>query len=185
MAGNGADRSKVPRRAKAADFKPRPVTASYLRNAAMHYLSGRTASVSMLRQTLTRRAKRRLAVNALESGTQELIERAIAELAGLGMINDKRFAENRAASLQRKGLSKKRIGLGLKLKGIDAATAASVLSGDVDDLTQARVFAERKKLGPWRRGGADPDRRTKDLQALMRAGFSYSIAVKALAGVGR
>lgn len=148
----------------------------------MHYLSGRAASVSMLRQTLSRRAKRRLAVKTLEAGTQELIERAIAELASLGMIDDKRFAENRAASLQRKGLSKKRIGLGLKLKGIDAATAALAMSDDLDDLAQARVFAERKKLGPWRRGGADPDRRTKDLQALMRAGFSYSIAVKALAG---
>ena len=84
--------------------KPRPVTASYLRNSAMHYLSQRAASVAMLRQTLERRAKRRLAVKMLEPETRALIETAITDLQALGLVNDARFAENRAASLARKGL---------------------------------------------------------------------------------
>ena len=164
-----------------SEARPRPVTASYLRNAAMHYLSGRAASTSMLRQTLTRRAKRRLDLRTLDEPTAALIDKAIADLVALGMIDDTRFAENRAASLQRKGLSIKRIGLGLKLKGIDTRTAARAMAPDLDDLAQARLFAERKKLGPWRRGGPDESKRQKELQALMRAGFSYAIAKKALA----
>ena len=142
------------------------MTASYLRNAAMHYLSGRAASTSMLRQTLTRRAKRRLDVRTLDEPTAALIDKAIADLVALGMIDDTRFAENRAASLQRKGLSIKRIGLGLKLKGIDTRTAARAMAPDLDDLAQARLFAERKKLGPWRGGGPDETKRQKELQAL-------------------
>lgn len=172
--------SKERRPSRRPAAKPKPVTASYLRNSAMHYLSGRAASTAMLHETLTRRAKRRLDVKALDEATRELVDKVVADLVGLGLIDDARFAENRAASLQRKGLSIKRIGLGLKLKGIDQATTARALSPDLDDLSQARLFAERKKLGPWRRGGTDPAKRQKELQALMRAGFSYSIAARAL-----
>jgi regulatory protein len=146
----------------------------------MHYLSARAASVAMLRQTLERRAKRRLAVKILEPETKTLIEAAIAELITLGLINDARFAENRAASLARKGFSKRRIGLGLKIKGIGAETIEAAIAPDVDDLTQARLFVERKRLGQFRRGGAAPETRDKDLRALARAGFGYAIAAKAL-----
>lgn len=135
----------------------------------------------MLRQTLTRRAKRRLAIKSLDEAARDLIEKTIADLVGLGLINDGRFAENRAAALQRKGLSIKRIGIGLKQKGIDQVTATRAIAPGLDDLSQARLFAERKKFGPWRRGGVDPSKRPKELQALMRAGFSYAIAMKALA----
>jgi regulatory protein len=146
----------------------------------MHYLSARAASVAMLRQTLERRSKRRLAVRALEPETKALIESAISELLALGLVNDDTFAENRAASLARKGFSKRRIGLGLKLKGIAAETIETAIASDIDDLTQARVFVERKRLGHYRRGGAQPETRDKDLRALARAGFGYATASKAL-----
>jgi regulatory protein len=88
---------------------PQPVTAVYLRNAAMHYLSGRAASESMLRQTLERRAKRRLDMRTLDDETKTLIAAAIADLVTHGLLNDAKFAEGRAASLMRKGFSKRRI----------------------------------------------------------------------------
>jgi regulatory protein len=160
---------------------PRPVTPAYLRNAAMHYLSGRSASVAMLQQTLDRRAKRRLAVRTLEPEICTLIETTIAELLKLGLLNDAKFAENRAASLTRKGFSKSRIGLGLKQKGITGATLEAAISPDHNDLVQARLFAQRKRLGHWRRGDTAPEKRDKDLRALARAGFSYAISAKALA----
>lgn len=169
-----------PRQRSPASARPRPVTASYLRNAAMHYLSGRAASAAMVRATLVRRSVRRLGVRSLEPATLSLIDAAIAELSTLGLIDDGRFAQTRAASLRDRGLSKRRIGLGLKLKGIDADLATAAQAG-IDDLTQARRFAERKRLGRWRHGGADPASRDKDLRALARAGFSYPIAARALA----
>jgi regulatory protein len=172
--------AEVTGRKKREPAKSRPVTASYLRNSAMHYLSARAASVAMLRQTLERRAKRRMAVRSLEPETKALIETAIADLVALGLINDAKFAENRAASLARKGFSKRRIGFGLKLKGIAAETIETAIAPDVDDLTQARLFVERKRLGRFRRGGALPETRDKDLRALARAGFGYGVAAKAL-----
>lgn len=168
------------RRAGDKPAGPKPVTAAYLRNSALQYLSTRSASVAMLRQTLERRAKRRLIVQSLETETKALIEAAIANLAALGLVDDQTFADNRAASLARKGLSKRRIGQGLKLKGIADDTIEAAIAPDVDDLAQVQIFIRRKRLGHFRRGGATPESRTKDLRSLARAGFSYRIAAQAL-----
>ena len=160
--------------------KPRPVTASYLRNAAMHYISGRAASAAMVRQTLERRAKRRLCVSSLDEPTRALIDAAIATLQQAGLLDDKLFAEGRAASLERRGLPRRRIAAGLRLKGIDAQTIDRVVSTDIDELAQARRYIERKRLGNLRRGGMTLETRRKDLGALCRAGFSLAIASRAL-----
>ena len=97
--------------------KPRPVTAAYLRNSAMHYLASRAASATMVRQTLQRRAKRRLAVRSLDADIEILIDKAVVELITLGLIDDAKFAESRAATLVRKGFSRGRIAQGLERQG--------------------------------------------------------------------
>ena len=158
---------------------PRPVTASYLRNAAMRYISGRSASAAMVRQTLERRAKRRLCVTSLDEPTRTLIDGAIKTLQQAGLLDDAQFAEGRAATLTRRGLPRRRITAGLRLKGIDSATIERVVGSEIDELAQARRFIQRKRLGPWRRGGMTPETRRKDLGALCRAGFSLSIASRA------
>ena len=182
MAMNAMRQGKAKRAQATPDDKPRPVTAVYLRNAAMHYLATRSASTSMLKQTLERRAKRRLCVKQLTEETHDLIDQAVAALVALGMVNDASFAQSRARSLQSKGLSRRRITEGLRLKGIAGEQAANAVDPALDELTQARRFAERKRLGAWRRGGASPETRDKDLRALARAGFSYAIANRALSG---
>ena len=161
---------------------PRPLTAAYLRNAAMHYVSARSASVAMVRQTLERRAKRRLGVRALEREASALIEAAIAELLALGLLDDARFADSRAAALTRKGLPRRRIAHGLRGKGLARDIVEQAVAGDIDELAQARRYIERKRLGPWRSGGATPEARIKDLAALSRAGFGRAVAIEALAG---
>jgi regulatory protein len=160
--------------------KPRPVTASYLRNAAMHYLAGRSASATMVRQTLQRRAKRRLAVRSLDTDIEILIDKAVVELITLGLIDDAKFAESRAATLVRKGLSRGRIAQGLNAKGLGKEVIATTVGDEIDDLAQARRYVERRRLGAYRRGGATPEGRKKDLSALARAGFSFAIATAAL-----
>jgi regulatory protein len=159
---------------------PRPVTASYLRNAAMHYISGRAASAAMVRQTLERRAKRRHCVTSLDEPTRTLIDGTIKALQAAGLLDDTQFAEGRAATLMRRGLPRRRITAGLRLKGIDTATIEQVVGPEIDELAQARRYIQRKRLGPWRRGGMTPETRRKDLGALSRAGFSLSTAGRAL-----
>ncbi len=156
------------------------MTASFLRKAALHYISGRAASVAMVRQTLERRAKRRLDVRALEAATIALIDAALAELLSLGLLDDAKFAEIRTGTLTRKGLPKSRIAQGLRAKGVAKETVARAVGDDIDELAQARRFVERKRLGTLRRSGVTAESHKKDLGALARAGFGFAIAAKAL-----
>jgi regulatory protein len=172
---------KPARRGMKEKRQPRPVTASYLRNAALHYLKQRSASRAMVRQTLVRRAKSRLQVRALEAETLAHIEGALDALVADKLIDDATFARGRKATLQHKGLPTRRIVQGLKLKGIDAETIEATLSDGVDDLAQARRYAQRRRLGTWSRKVDSPEQRRKDLAAMARAGFSYGVASQALA----
>ena len=117
----------APTKKSAGPPKPKPVKASYLKASALHYLSSRAASRSMLRDLLLRRSKRRLQVNALEAETSALIEAVLDDLVALGLLDDQRFAEGRRATLERKGFSKRRIEMGLKQKGLDAETIRGAL----------------------------------------------------------
>lgn len=160
---------------------PRPVTASYLRNAALNYLKQRSASRAMVRRTLVRRATSRLQVRALEPETIAAIDRVLQALCDDGLINDAAFARGRKGSLAHKGLPARRIAQGLKLKGVDAAVINDTLADGIDDLAQARRYAERRRLGPWSRKPQSPEQHRKDLATLARAGFSFAHASKALA----
>jgi regulatory protein len=158
------------------------VTAAYLQNAALHYLAARAASTAMLRETLTRRAKRRLGVRTLDAETLAAIEQTICLLAGQGLVDDRAFAVVRSRTLAGRGLPARRITQRLRLKGVDPALATGVIAETVpDEAAQARRYAERRRLGPWRRGGQTEATRRKDLAALARAGFSYAVAKAALA----
>lgn len=168
------------KRKPATRAAPKPVTASYLRNAAMHYISAHSASSEMVRQVLQRRCKRRLVTKSLEADTQALIDAAITHLQALGLIDDTRFAASRLTSLAGKGLSRRRIAGGLKAKGVANDIVESLVTGDIDELGQARRLIERKRLGSYRRGGVTPESRRKDLAALARAGFSFAVSVRAL-----
>lgn len=178
-----ADRPTAKSRASAQSRgpqSPRPVTARYLRNAAMHYIASRAASTAMVREILGRRAKRRLGVKALEAETRAEIDTVIGGLVELGLIDDARFAVGRAASLTAKGLPRRRVAHGLRAKGIAPETIAAAIDVDFDEAAQARRFVERKRLGALRRGGMTPETRQKDLRALARAGFGFRVAADAL-----
>lgn len=161
--------------------KPKPVKLSYLKASALHYLSTRAASREMLRSVLERRSKRRLQVKSLDPEIPALIETVLDEFVQLGLLDDPRYAEGRRRTLERRGFSKRRIELGLKQKGLDAETIRGALAEEVDEAAQARRFAERRRLGRWRKSGATEDRFKRDLGALMRAGFSFGVAKAALA----
>lgn len=108
-----------------------------------------------------------------------LIDAVVTELVGLGLLDDAKFADGRVASLTRKGLSHRVVEHGLRAKGLTKDLVQSAAAG-IDDVIQARQFIERKRLGSFRRGGSTPESRKKDLAALARAGFSFSIASRAL-----
>lgn len=154
----------------------------------MRYLERFAASSEQLRRVLTRRVKRAaaLAENTEPGEAAGRIETIITRFLAAGLLNDRAFAEAQAASLRRRGGSRRHIKHRLAAKGIpgemvdDALIALDEEMGS-GDLAAACALARRRRLGPYRAPATRELHRQKDLATFARAGFSLDIARRILA----
>jgi len=158
--------------------KYKPPTQDRLTRSALHYLERYASSEANLRRVLERKVLK--ACTALEldpSDFSGLIETVVASCVRNGLINDRTYAETKAAGLRRRGGSARKIEAQLAAKGVDRETIETVLQDtDQSDDDAAWVFARRRRLGPYRSSDKRDEKRDKDLAAICRAGFSYEIA---------
>ena len=96
-------------------------------------------------------------------------------LARAGLVDDGAYGRGRAAALARKGWPAWRIKADLHHQDIDVNQEAMADAVDLDEAVQARRFAQRKRLGPFRLGEREICR-DKDIRSLARAGFSAALA---------
>ena len=167
--------------AKSSGRGPPPVTAERLEASALFYLQRFASSAENLRRVLERRVER----SARQHGTDRAAGRAavaalVLRLQAGGLLDDRLYAEARAASQHRRGRSLSAIRRGLAAKGVgrgDAAAATAALAETMaePDLAAAIALARRRRLGPWRAGDRAASR-NKDLATLGRAGFDYATA---------
>jgi len=151
----------------------------------MHYLERYAATTARLRGVL----RRKIVLSCRHHGDDpsrfdEMLDAVVAKCVASGLVDDARFAENRAATLRRKGQSARAVAAKLAAKGVPRDLA--VLHGttsDEQELAAARIAAKRKRLGPWSRGDRLAGRQ-KDLAALARAGFGMGIARAVIDGEG-
>ncbi|MDP3411211.1 regulatory protein RecX [Bosea sp. (in: a-proteobacteria)] len=164
---------------------PRKITPDYLQRAAMYYLERYAAPAAQLRRVLARKISVSCRHHGLEASAFEaVLDDVVSRCVASGLVDDQRFAEARAATLQRKGRSARAVAANLSAKGVarDLAATASVVSEE-DELGAARKTARRKRLGPWTRGDRAASRQ-KDLAAMARAGFPMAIARAVIDGAG-
>ena len=100
-----------------------------------------------------------------------------------GILNDDIYAQTQAASMNRRGVSLHVIRARLLQKAVSSDIidgALAVLAGEVGqpDLAAAIVYARKRRLGPYRRDTGKPENLDKELAALARSGFSYSLALR-------
>jgi regulatory protein len=162
--------------------KPRKATPQSLERSALHYLERFSTSRAHLKRILLGRIAR----SAKEHGTdaqegQGWVEALLDKLEGLGYLNDARYAEMRAASLNRRGKPTHAVRFALRAKGVDAETTETALQGLADEtgepnLAAAIAFIRRRRLGPLRPQDQREAHRDKDIQALARAGFGWEMA---------
>jgi regulatory protein len=179
-------------RSEARPVGPAP-GAPELHEAALDYLARYAATEAGLRRVLERRIDRwaRRAerdadpelIAAQAAAAREAVEDVVARLAAAGAVNDQTYAESRARSLVRAGRSRRGAAAHLAAKGVDAATAQSVLPEDAQtELAAALVLARKRRIGPFRRGDPpDEAGRWRELGVLARAGFTQDVARQALA----
>ncbi|WP_439527443.1 regulatory protein RecX [Pannonibacter sp.] len=176
--------------AKPVRKKPRVPTEERLTRITLAYLERYATSLANLRRVLTRRVEK--AAKAHERDVAEflpLVEIVLEKAARSGLVNDEVYAETKAASLRRKGASSRQITAKLSARGVSRSVIEETLArDDSDSAAAARRYAQRRRLGPWRKGWHDEDgaarrdRDRKDLAALCRAGHGLDVARKALQG---
>lgn len=107
---------------------------------------------------------------------------ALAEkMAELGYIDDRAFAEARAAAMTRRGLGARRVSDALRHARIEAEDAEAVAPEIEERAPEAALaFAKRKRLGPFAREKADRELFAKQLAAMARAGHGYELARRIL-----
>jgi regulatory protein len=165
---------------------PTKITATSLNNIALHYLERFASSAENLRRVLMRRVKRAAAHHGSDMAEgAALVEALIRRFEQSGLLDDQRYAAAKAASLRRRGGSRRAISGRLAQQGVDAELVAETLQvleaePGGGDLAAACAFIRRRRLGAYRSAMSRPGIPEKDMAALARAGFSFEIARRVL-----
>ena len=166
--------------------QPKKATPAYLERAALFYLDRYATSAENLRRVLQRKVLRSLRAHG---GDPEEAEKAIDALLNRflegGLLDDANYAETKARSLFRRGLSQRSMRLWLAQKGVgeeDIAAALAKLQAEVGDpeLAAALAYARRRRLGPYRAEAEREAKRQRDLAALARRGFTSDLVLKVI-----
>ncbi len=168
--------------ARATRRKPKKASERYLENVGLWYLHRFAASADSLRRVLMRRVENSArAHDSDRAAGAALVEDIIARYQQSGLLDDSAYAQARALSLHRRGLSVRAIRVRLGAKGIgredtDLAIRALVQEAADPDLAAAIAYARRRQLGPWRTCQDRDTYKQRDLAALARNGFGYDTA---------
>jgi regulatory protein len=158
---------------------PARMTEANLAEAAASYLARYASSSGNLRRVLVRKVKRSAAhygdaEGPLLAGIEAIVRRFLAN----GAVDDRHYAQNQIQKLRGRGASARKIAERLMLKGVPRETIEETSDGPASvagDLEAALRYARRRRLGPFR--AADRDlHRQRDLAALGRAGFDYTVS---------
>lgn len=128
------------------------------------------------RARLTRYLERKLFERGWEGEGDPEVGPLVEQIAGLGYVDDRQYAEMRAASLTRRGYGGRRIRADLRAAGIDAEDAEPALPAGEDEAREAALaFARRKRIGPFAEQQPDQAGRRRAFAAMVRAGHSLDI----------
>ncbi|HTI02116.1 MAG TPA: RecX family transcriptional regulator, partial [Acidisoma sp.] len=169
-----------------------------LREAALAYVTRYGGTEAALARALDRRIRRwadalasvegcdRTTIAGQAAGLREAAAKVVADLVAMGAVNDQAFAESRARRLRRAGRSRRAVLAHLAARGVAGETAGEAVPEDTaTEFAAALAFARRRRVGPFAVTGpdaeADAEAETRILMAFGRAGFSGSIARRALA----
>ena len=170
---------------------PKPATPERLERVALFHLERFASSAENLRRVLMRRVRKSVQIHGTDPAAgAAAIDALIERFLKAGLLDDKLYAEARAARLHRRGASGRMIAASLAEKGIDRDLIGTTLDEDDGDhgasarpggdLAAAAALARRRRLGPYRLPENRAEFRQKDLGSFARAGFGRSIAERVL-----
>ena len=164
----------------------------YLLDAANKYLSRYFSSSNQLEKVLLRRVKKLPhSSREIEEKAKILIRSIIIDLQKQHIIDDLLFAEIKINYFFQRGKPLHIIYQKLKSLGLQKDIVEKAINNFKNeyiaknenqniDLTAAKNFAKRFRLGPYRKNISDADKIKKEFSKMARAGFSYETTRKTI-----
>jgi regulatory protein len=172
-----------------ADRRPRRLAITDLDQIALDYLARFATTKKRVQEMLTRRIRRSAHFHG-DDPTEMLaaIPSVIEKLERNRFLDDQAFAGMKAASLTRRGTSRRQIGAKLSQLGITQDMQGTAMEGLVEEFgdteAAAIAYAKRRRLGRYRARHIAGEQRLvqakRDLSAMARAGFSFTLAKRVL-----
>ena len=154
-----------------------PYDPQTLERAALDY----AARYATTRAKLASYLRRKLRERGWAGEGAPPVDALVARFADRGYVDDRAFASARADALLRRGYGARRIGTALRAAGIDAETSGELRARiDAAGEAAARRFAERKRIGPYAPGPADPAQKRRWIAMMARAGHPLELVLKLL-----
>jgi regulatory protein len=145
--------------------------AESLKRLALRYVE----RYATTRARLTRYLERKLYERGWDGEGVPPVVPLVEQMADLGYVNDRQFAEMRASALIRRGYGHRRINADLRSAGIGADDLEAVPRSAEDVRDAALSFARRKRIGPFGQGAQDEPARRRAFAAMARAGHPLDI----------
>lgn len=152
--------------------RPPPLDAAALERLALRYVERFATTRGKLAAYLARKIRER----GWEGEAADIV--ALAErFAAAGYVDDRLYAEGKAAALARRGYGARRVAATLSAARITAEDAAEALSGAREgELASALALARRRRIGPFAPAPADERLRERQMAMMLRAGHPPGLA---------
>lgn len=150
----------------------KPLDAAALERLALRYVERYATTQAKLAAYCSRKIRER----GWEGAPVDVASLA-DRFAELGYVNDRLYAESKAAAMGRRGLGERRVRQALWVAGVGAADTDD-LADDIEAraVETALAFARRKRIGPFARVIADPATQERSVGAMVRAGHAPGLA---------
>jgi regulatory protein len=170
--------------------KPKHLARADLDQIALDYLARFATTRKRMADMLARRIRRSAQAHGDDPAPLlAAIPDIVQSLVARKLLDDDAFAGMKAASLTRRGTSRRQVSAKLAGFGLDAATRTQAMAnlaeefGDTE-LASAIAYAKRRRLGPYRARHIAGEQRQaqekRDLAAMARAGFAFALARRVL-----
>lgn len=152
---------------------------AFIRDRAYPFAMEKAVALLSMRSRTERELREALRLAAYP---ETVVERVIERMSEAGYVDDADFAKSWAASRTSKGMGARRIRMELRQKGVASETIEDTLTAlDEEDCFEGAMKAARKAAHG--RDLSSPSDRQKITAALLRRGYDYSAARRALAAL--
>ena len=162
---------------------PKKITLDNLEKSAMKYLEKYFASEYQLINMLKRKIIKTCSFYKVKPEKNfDFIKLITKKFKRIGLIDDKKFSENKTLTYMERGYSKKKIIFNLKNKGLSNENIQQGINNLEtsyvnSELFSALTYARKKKVINFEKK-KNYDENKKKLLQMSQAGFSYDIAKK-------